>query len=136
MPRYTLEERKIIATDGEATARSVPEWIGATPDTKVPPRVRLRVFEAFGGRCYLSGKKIMPGDAWEIDHIRALKNGGENREKNLAPVLAEKHKAKTAADNAEKSKTYRMRAKHLGIWPKGQTIPSRPFPSKRKAARP
>ena len=26
-------------------ARSVAEWVGATPDTPVPPRVRLRVFE-------------------------------------------------------------------------------------------
>lgn len=25
--------------------RSVEEWIGATPDTAIPPRVRLRVFE-------------------------------------------------------------------------------------------
>lgn len=43
------------------TGRSVPEWIGASPDTPVPPRVRARVFEAYGGICYRSGRKIMAG---------------------------------------------------------------------------
>lgn len=109
------------------TSRALPEWIGATPDTPAPPRVRLRVFEAYGGRCYLSGRKIMPGDAWELDHIKALTNGGENRETNLAPALKEKHREKTAEDVALKSKTYRQRAKHLGIWPKGPKIQSRGF---------
>ena len=31
--------------------RSVPEWVGRTDDTPVPPRVRLRVLERFGRRC-------------------------------------------------------------------------------------
>ncbi len=100
------------------TGRSVPEWIGATPDTSAPPRVRLRVFEAHGGRCYLSGRKIMAGDKWQLDHIKALINDGENRETNLAPVLIDAHKAKTAEDVEEKSTTARQRLKHLGQWPK------------------
>lgn len=96
-------------------SRSVPEWIGATDDTPIPPRVRLRVFEKHDGRCYRSGRKIMPGDAWQADHILAIINGGQNRESNLAPILVDQHKAKTASDVAIKSKTARMRAKHLGV---------------------
>ena len=95
--------------------RSVDEWIGATPDTPAPPRVRLRVFERCGGRCHISGRKIMPGDKWELDHVKALVNGGENRESNLAPALSTEHKAKTAADVAQKSKDRRVRSKHIGI---------------------
>lgn len=95
--------------------RSVPEWIGATPDSKPPSSVRLRIFERHGGRCYLSKRKIMPGDAWDLDHVIALCNGGENRETNLAPILRDKHREKTALDVQEKSKTDRMRLKHLGI---------------------
>jgi 5-methylcytosine-specific restriction protein A len=95
--------------------RSVPEWIGATPDTPVPPRVRLRVFEAHKGVCYLSGRKIGPADKWDLEDIKALCNGGENRESNKAPALRDKHKEKTARDVAEKSETYRMRSRHLGI---------------------
>ncbi len=97
------------------TSREVPEWIGAKPDTKVPDRVRARVFLAHDGKCFLTGRKIMPADYWQIDHRIALINGGENRETNLAPVLRDAHRIKTRADMQEKSKTARMRNKHLGI---------------------
>lgn len=96
-------------------ARSTDEWIGATDDTPIPPRVRLRVFERDGGRCHISGRKIQAGEAWDCDHVVALINGGENRESNLAPALRDKHREKTAFDVAEKAKVARIRAKHLGI---------------------
>lgn len=97
--------------------RAVPEWIGSTPDAKVPPRVRLRIWEREGGRCHLSGRKIMAGDEWDLDHRQALCNGGEHRESNLFPALRDKHREKTATDVAERAKTDRTRKKHLGIWP-------------------
>lgn len=109
-------------------ARSVPEWRGKTHDTPIPPRVRLRVFERHGGICHLSGRKIRAGEEWDCDHIKALINGGEHRESNLAPAMRDKHREKTAEDVEEKSHVYRMRAKHLGIWPKSkQKIQSRGF---------
>lgn len=95
--------------------RSVPEWIGKTNDTPAPPRVRLRVFERCGGRCHISGQKIRPGDAWELDHVQALINGGENSESNLAPALKAAHRKKTAQDVKQKAKDARVRKKHLGI---------------------
>jgi len=95
--------------------REVPEWIGKTPDTPAPPRVRLRVFERHNGICYLSGRKIMAGDKWEIEHPQAIINGGENREANLAPALVEPHKVKTAEDVKQKAKNDRVRKRHLGI---------------------
>ena len=102
------------------TGRSVPEWIGATPDTPIPPRVKLRVFERHGGVCYLSGRKIRAGEAWEADHVIAIINGGPNRESNLKPALKAAHRIKSDADLAEKSKVYRVKGKHLGvIKPKG-----------------
>lgn len=110
--------------------RELPEWIGATPDTAVPPRVKDRVFRRHGGRCHKTGRKIRrPFDKWECDHVIALINGGENRESNLAPVLAGRtHREKTDRDLAEKSKVYRIRLKHLGIYPPPlQKIRSRGF---------
>jgi 5-methylcytosine-specific restriction endonuclease McrA len=95
--------------------RSVEEWIGKTDDTPVPPRVRLRVFEKYNGVCYLSGRKILPGDAWEVEHIKALSLGGEHREGNMAPALVAPHKAKTAIDRKMKAKNDRVRKRHLGI---------------------
>ena len=95
--------------------RSVPEWIGATPDTAIPARVRVRVFERFGGVCQETGRKIAAGEAWDCDHTIALINGGEHREGNMRPVLRAAHRAKTKDDVAMKAKTARVRKKHLGL---------------------
>ncbi len=95
--------------------RSVEEWIGKTDDSAIPPRVRLRVFGRAGGICHLSGRKIRAGDQWDCDHVVALINGGGHRESNLAPALRSEHRKKTALDVAQKSKDYRVRAKHAGI---------------------
>ena len=103
--------------------RATPEWIAKTDDAAIPPRVRLRVFEAHGGVCAISGRKIMPGDAWQVDHIIALANGGQHREANLQPVLDAPHKAKTREDVAVKAKIASVRKKHLGIETKRATLP-------------
>lgn len=109
--------------------RTVKEWIGATPDSRIPPRVRVRVFEKFGGVCQLSKRKIRAGDPWDCDHIIALINGGEHRESNLQPALAAPHREKTADDVGEKSKVANMRKKHLGI----KTSNSRPIPGSKRS---
>lgn len=103
--------------------RAVEEWIGKTNDTAVPPRVRLRVFERFGGVCQETGRKIQPGDEWDCDHALALVNGGEHRESNLRPVLREAHRVKTAQDVAIKAKADRVRKKHLGIYESKTPLP-------------
>lgn len=110
--------------------RAVPEWRGKTPDTKVPPRVRLRIFERDGGRCHISGRKIAAGEPWELDHVIALVNGGEHRESNLAPALRDKHKVKTAADVAQKSSERAIRGKHTGALAKPSTLRSAGFPKR------
>lgn len=91
----------------------MPEWIGSSDDAAIPPRVRLRIFDREGGRCWISGRKIMPGEPWDLDHKVALINGGEHRESNLFPALRDKHRKKTAADVAEKAKTAAVRQKHI-----------------------
>jgi 5-methylcytosine-specific restriction protein A len=119
--------------------RAVREWIGANDDTRVPDRVRVRVFEREGGICHISGRKIAAGERWDLEHKVALCNGGRHRESNLAPALVEPHKRKTAADRAEKKIIDRKRKKHLGIRPARQQIQSRGFskaPPQRSATRP
>lgn len=106
------------------TGRAVPEWIGSHPDAKIPPRVLLRVFLRFDGRCQCGCKrKIGTGEAWQADHRIALVNNGPHSESNLQPVLVEHHKNKTADDVAEKSKTARKRMKHYGIKKSGRPMP-------------
>jgi 5-methylcytosine-specific restriction enzyme A len=110
--------------------RSVPEWIGKTPDAAVPPRVRLRVFKRYGGRCQCGcDRPIRPGEAWECEDTIAIINGGQRRESNLKPWLAEHHKNKTARDVAEKSRVYRKAAAHAGI----KLKKSRPIPGSKRS---
>lgn len=73
--------------------RDIPEWIGSSPNAKIPDIVRSRIFARAGGRCHLSGIKIV-GD-WEAEHIVPLSMGGSHRESNLAPASKEKHREKT-----------------------------------------
>jgi 5-methylcytosine-specific restriction enzyme A len=107
--------------------REPNEWIGATPDTPIPPRVKLRVFERHGGVCHLSGRKILAGDVWDCDHVIALCNGGQNRESNLAPAIRDKHREKTAADVAERAKIDKIRRRHLGLKKPSRAWPTRKF---------
>lgn len=99
-----------------STARSTEEWIGTSPDSVIPPRVRVRVFERADGHCQICTRKINAGERWIADHVVALINGGENRERNLQLICDWcDRKVKTPADVAEKSRTARVKAKHLGI---------------------
>jgi 5-methylcytosine-specific restriction protein A len=109
--------------------RSLPEWIGATDDSKVPNRVRVRVFERFYGVCHVSGRKIRPGEAWDLDHVVPLIHGGEHREHNLAPVLKDPHREKTKIEMQEKSRVYHKKAKHIGL----KLKQGRPFPGSKNS---
>ena len=109
-------------------SRSVPEWIGRTDDTPVPPRARLRILMRFGRRCDPAGgcgRAIRPGDAWTCDHVEAIINGGANRERNLHPLWAWCEPVKTRADVRLKSIAYRKGLRHAGIKlaPKGRPLP-------------
>lgn len=104
-------------------SRSVAEWKGASDDTAIPPRVRLRVFDAKGGRCHSCGRKIAAGERWTCEHLKALINGGENRESNLDITCDWCLPSKNAADVAEKSKVARVRKAHLGVKPRGRHWP-------------
>lgn len=110
--------------------RSVPEWKGKTDDTPVPPRVRQRVFDRAHGMChYCSSLIVVPGMKWQCDHVKAIIDGGENRESNLAPIHAKVcHPAKTGAEVDRKKKVAAVRQKHIGVTqPKGK-IQSPGFP--------
>lgn len=112
--------------------RSVPEWIGATPDTPVPPRVKVRIWEREDGKCHITGRKIRPGEKWELEHKQALSLGGEHRESNLAPALVIPHRKKTAIDRRIKAKNDRVRKRHLGIKSKSKFPCSKDSPFKKK----
>lgn len=106
--------------------------MGATDDTAIPPRVRVRVWLRDGGVCRECGRKVSAGEAWELDHVVALVNGGEHRESNLAVVHPGCHRDKTRRDVKEKAKVERVRKRHLGIKPKSRMPGSKSSRWKRK----
>lgn len=113
-------------------ARTVKEWIGRTDDSQPPSRVKMRILEAHGFRCYRTGVEIRDGDAPHIqyDHKIALINGGENRESNLGPIFAKAHREKTREDVAEKAKIAKKRAKAFVQARPKKRWPKRSFPKR------
>lgn len=108
-------------------SRALPEWISRNDDTPVPPRVRLRVYDRFGSICHICELPIKTSETWHADHVKALIEGGQNRESNLAPAHAHCNLAKANGEKSRKAKVQRTRQKHTGaIRPKGQ-IKSRGF---------
>jgi len=104
--------------------RKTPEWQGASPDTAVPPRVRLRVFEKAYGRCqFCTGVVGVAAMQWQVDHIVPIIAGGDNREDNLQILCDGCHKGKTGKDVADKARVARTRQKHLGIKPRSKGTP-------------
>lgn len=96
-------------------SRSVKEWIGKNDDAAIPRRVKLRIISRYAERCPQCARQLRAGHI-AFDHIKALINGGEHRESNLQPLCdVPCHQEKTCADVAIKSKTYRVRSKHLGL---------------------
>lgn len=107
--------------------RSVPEWIGRTPDSKVPPHVRLRIFRAADRICHISGLRIEATDPWDLEHVIPLSMGGEHREGNLRPALRDKHKEKSAREAGERAKADAAAKRHIGAVRPKATIKSPPF---------
>ena len=111
----------------KAIGRSVEEWIGATPDTKPPKRVLVRIFDREHGICHISKRKIAPGEIWEAEHVVRLADGGENREGNLAPALVGPHRVKSAEERRAAVPVARRHETHIGASQPQSTIPSRKF---------
>ncbi len=108
------------------TGRTVSEWIASHPDQPIPARVKARIHLRCQGRCAITGVKLGPGVPFDFDHIKPLSMGGEHRESNLQTVLREAHRQKTAEEAPARAKADRIRAKHLGLFPKSK----RPLKSK------
>lgn len=117
-------------------ARSLPEWRGATDDTPAPPRVKQRVYDRFGGVCHICKLPIKVGETWHADHVKALIEGGENRESNLAPAHAHCNLAKANGEKKRKAKVQRTRQKHTGAARAKGKIKSRGFDKKTRSPKP
>jgi 5-methylcytosine-specific restriction endonuclease McrA len=112
--------------------RGVPAWVGATDDTKIPDRVKQRVFDDHDGCCHACGIHI-GGKKWEVDHVIALITGGRHAEPNLAPICIPCHREKTRGDVGIKSKIAAVKARHDGVKRPTGDLKGRGFPESPKA---
>lgn len=98
-------------------------------------RERVRLFELHRGVCHLCDQKIQVGETWELEHIVPWELTRDDGDGNVKPAHAKCHKVKTASDVAAIRKADRIRAKHIGAYPKSRArIQSRGFPKTRKQA--
>jgi 5-methylcytosine-specific restriction protein A len=88
-------------------ARAIEEWVELDHDKPIPRRVKIRVADRADYRCKNCGVRIYRGG--QIDHVRALINGGEHRESNLQLLCRNCHAAKSNRDISEKSKIYQTK---------------------------
>lgn len=107
-------------------ARAVSEWVGRDPDTPIPLRVKLRICARQNGLCASCNRAFDATLRPEFDHNPALINGGANRESLINAICRPCHRLRTNTDVAEKSRTNRIKAKHLGL-----VKSKRPFPQRR-----
>jgi len=112
----------------DTIGRSVPEWIGRTPDSVPPPHVIQRIAERFNWRCHISGAEIDQnrhkyGRDWQLEHVVSRETGGQNRESNLAPALTQWHKLKSKAEAKERGKRNRGIRRRTGITKPKHIIP-------------
>lgn len=99
------------------------------------PKQRAVIFSENGGVCHLCGGPIQAGQAWDVDHVKALGMGGTNDASNLRPAHAKCHRgtgSKTSDDVKAISRADRLAKKHFGVTQKKGRIPSRPFPKRVK----
>jgi len=106
--------------------------------TAAPPRPamskarRLRLFTRDGGFCDICKRKVLAGEAYELDHIIPWALGFDDSDENLRLVHKTCHRTdKTGGDVARIAKAKRQ-GRETGQQArravKGGSIPSRPFP--------
>lgn len=79
---------------------------------------RVKAFDKHNGVCSVCSLKILIGQEWDLDHKVPLWLGGADDESNMAPAHIHCHAEKTGEESGTRSKTDRIREKHLGIKPK------------------
>lgn len=88
-------------------------------------RQRVRMHDEHGSKCVVCLEPIPAGEPFIDEHIIPLAIGGSNDASNRGPAHVGCAKIKTVRDQAVIAKSYRVRARHLGIkkTPKGRPIP-------------
>ncbi len=80
---------------------------------------RARIFAQHGGICGISGAKIGPGDAWDVEHRIPWAISFDDSDENLYPALVGPHREKTRRDMGTIAKA-KAQAGETGQWARRQ----------------
>ena len=110
--------------------------VGTTKRRSMTPARKLRIFEENKGICVNCSLPIKAGDAWFVEHKRALELGGEDTDENCGPAHTSCKRDKDADDHHRAAKAKRVKQRHLNIrTAPAKPIRSAPFPKSAKAER-
>jgi 5-methylcytosine-specific restriction endonuclease McrA len=108
---------------------------GMTKRRSITKAMRVRIFDAAKGLCHLCRLPINApaGEKWEVEHVKALWEGGADAESNMAPAHVDCHATKSKAEATPRAKSTRQRARHIGATQPSGKLQGRQF---EKAAKP
>lgn len=92
----------------------------------VSTRERTALFQRWNGECHICGGRIGVGEAWDVEHVIPLAQGGEDGGDNLRPAHRKCHSSKTKDDAANTARAKRREAAHIGA-----KTTARPMPGSR-----
>lgn len=84
------------------------EYIAPGKRSKMTRTKAARIFLREGGRCYLCGKNVRPGEPYEIEHPTAVADGGSDNEADLRVAHVKCHAGKTAREATVRAKRDRI----------------------------
>jgi len=90
---------------------------------RISTRERVDIFNRNNGVCHLCAGKITAGEAWDVEHIIPLAQGGDDDGDNLQPAHRKCHAAKSKQDATNTARAKRREAKHLGAKTTARPLP-------------
>ena len=90
---------------------------------RISTRERVDIFNRNGGVCHLCAGKITVGEAWDVEHVIPLAQGGDDDGDNLQPAHRKCHADKSKQDATNTARAKRREAKHIGARKSARPIP-------------
>ena len=90
---------------------------------RISTRERVDIFQRNGGVCHLCAGRISVGEAWDVEHVIPLAQGGDDDGDNLKPAHRKCHAAKSKADATNTARAKRREARHIGARESSNPLP-------------
>ena len=83
------------------------------PRRKITDHQRVIILRDNDNRCHICTREIGVGEAWDVEHPKALWAGGSDDLADLKPAHVDCHQGKTNEETGVRSKADRIAKKHV-----------------------